>query len=159
MPLNEHLKEQTRKLVWSASANAVLAYAPILEDYPHITAFGSEKWKLYMTVASVYAAVMRLIHEQHLGEDDIIEVIAIVNGSLDKSFPEGVESLEECRKAVDYSFTGLENPEEEPEFAFSDRLGAWILYKLGGPKGFKDAPALMRTLGLAVVSSFSTWWE
>lgn len=161
MPLSERIRERARKLVWSAGANADMAYKPVLEKFPHITAFGSEKWNLYLTVGSVYAAVIRLIHDQQPSERDVDELMAIVNGSLAERCPGGVEALEECRKAIDYSFAGPgAGPEEaEPEFAFSDRVGAWILYKLGGPKEFKDAAVLMRTLGLSVISAFQSWWE
>jgi hypothetical protein len=160
MPLNEHFKERGRKLVWAAGANADMAYKPILEKFPHITAFGSEKWNLYLTVGSVYAAVVRLIHDQHLVKGDVDELIGIINGSLGDRYPGGVEALEECRKAIDSSFSGLKDAQDaEPEFAFSDRVGAWILFKLGGPKEFKDAAVLMRTLGLSVITAFSSWWE
>lgn len=160
MPLSERIKERSRKLVWSAGANADMAYRPILEKFPHITAFGSERWNLYLTVGSVYAAVMRLIHDQRLAEADVDELMAIVNTSLGERHPGGVEALEECRKAIDYSFAGIKGGEEaEPEFAFSDRVGAWVLYKLGGPKEFKDAAVLMRTLGLSVISAFASWWD
>lgn len=160
MTITEHLRERGRKLVWSAGANADLAYKPILEKFPHITAFGSEKWNLYLTVGSVYAAVIRLIHDQHLAEDDVEEMIGIVNGSLEERYPGGIKALEECRKAIDSSFAELKGAQEaDPEFAFSDRVGAWILYKLGGTKEFKDAAALMRTLGLSMVTAFSSWWE
>jgi len=159
MPLLDHYREQADKLVWAAGANASLAYKPILDHNPHITSFGSEKWEFTLTVAGVYAAIIQLVHEQPLKEAETEEVLDIIGKSLDAKYADGTAALEECRTMVDYSFA--EAPAErgeEPAFELSDRIGAWILYKLNGPKEVKEGGRLIRSLGLAVTSTFSNWW-
>lgn len=159
MPLLDHYREQADKLVWAAGANASLAYKPILDQNPHVTSFGSEKWEFTLTVAGVYAAIIQLVHERPLKDAETEEVLDIVNKSLDAKYPEGTAALEECRTMVDYSFAEVPAEQgEEAAFTLSDRIGAWILYKLNGPKEVKEGGRLIRSLGLAVTSTFSNWW-
>ena len=115
MPLLDHYREQAQKLVWAAGANASLAYKPILDQNPHITSFGSEKWEFTLTVAGVYAAIIQLVHERPLKDAETEEVLDIIGKSLDAKYDDGTAALEECRTMVDYSFA--EAPAEQGEEA------------------------------------------
>jgi hypothetical protein len=160
VPLIDRYREQAGKLVWAAGANAMLAYKPILDQHPHITSFGSEKWQYYLTVAGVYAAIMRLVHDRILEGRDLNEVLDVIEKSLAVKFPDGPAALEECRTMVDASFSEVPRErDEDQEFAFSDRIGAWILYRMNGPRELKDGHQLIRNLGLAVTSAFASWWS
>lgn len=156
----DRYRELASRLVWSAGANAMLAYKPILDGHPHITSFGAEKWQFYLTVAGVYAAVMRLVQERILHGTELDEVLELIERSLAAKHPDGPAALEECRTMVDASFAAARGGEgEAAEFAFSDRVGAWILFKLNGPRELKDGHALIRGLGLAVTAAFAAWWD
>ncbi len=160
MPLIDRYKEQAGKLVWAAGANAMLAYKPILDQHPHITSFGSEKWQYYLTVAGVYAAIMRLVQDRILRGRELDDVLDAIEKSLAAKYPDGPAALEECRTVVDASFAGgSQGREEDPEFAFSDRIGAWILFRLNGPRELRDGHGLIRSLGLSVTSAFAAWWS
>lgn len=160
MPHLDRFREQAGRLVWSAGANATLAYKPLLDRHARITGFGSEKWQFYLTVAGVYAAIMRLVQERVLDGAELDEVLGLIERSLAARYPDGPAALEECRTMVDASFAaGGREEGEDPGFAFSDRVGAWVLFELNGPRELKDGHALIRDLGLAVTAAFAAWWD
>lgn len=159
MPQNNSLplSDKAHLLVPTAHGMAVALYSSASKIFKSIESLESQDmkwWDFLLTVGEIFTAVSQLNHEP-LTEQDRDQLREIIADDLDKWNPRSLTALEDCTSFVDRT---IGNREGETN-AFSDAVGAWVVWNLFGNLPSDDeGRQLIRVLGLACVTIFIKYW-
>jgi hypothetical protein len=156
------LIENGDKLPSTAKILAVTSYTEFLDKYPIVGQIKPEHWDFVLTIGGIFVAVSQLNHE-NIPEQDKDAILDTVTNAAAEIHPDSIVACEDCRKFIDRTYEGLAKQEEyknNPQFLFSDSLGAWIAWNLfGRAPSNEDERKLIRILGSFLIQSFISWWK
>lgn len=154
----QRVEEEIRLLLYAVKTLAVSSYSTLHKRYPELSKFDLDSWDFFMTVAGLYAAVMRL--KVKLGPQEIHQYIPFLEAEIDAwDRLNGVRALLDCDGFVN---RGL--PDEVPdsrldrEALLAYALGMWVLWNLYQSEPPGDHRELAQAIGGMMFCSFANWW-
>jgi hypothetical protein len=135
-------------------------FVPVLDHHPFLENVSPAHWDFVLTVAGVFLAATRLQNLQ-LNDHRKQELMDVVARALARWSPNnGIRGFQDCKAMFGRTFDALAEIQHDPRFTASDSIGTWIVWNLlGRPPEDEEERKLVRTLGVSVVHSFSSWWN